>query len=85
MSCCSDPYKTYNFLKEHDEVFQLDSNKLLLDLDFLLRSTQICKKCTILGNLRTITQEVKKETKQMTALFPWAPFWSILVCKISEF
>ena len=32
----------------------------LIDLDFLLKSAQICKKCTILGNLRTITLEEKK-------------------------
>ena len=25
----SDPYKKYYFLKEHDEVFQMDKNKLL--------------------------------------------------------
>ena len=32
----------------------------------MVRSAQICKKCTILGNLRTITQERKKEIRQMT-------------------
>ena len=26
---CLDPYKTYYFQKEHDEVFQMDINKLL--------------------------------------------------------
>ena len=29
----------------------------LIDLHFLLRSAQNCKKCTLLDNLRTITQE----------------------------
>ena len=29
VNCCSESYKTYYFLKEHDEVFQLDINKLL--------------------------------------------------------
>ena len=29
MNGCSDPYKTYYFLKELDEVFQMDINKLL--------------------------------------------------------
>ena len=29
VNCCSDPYKTYYFLKEHDGVFQMDLNKLL--------------------------------------------------------
>ena len=24
VSCCSDPYKAWYFLKEHDEVFQMD-------------------------------------------------------------
>ena len=32
---------------------------------FLLRSVKIRKKCTILVNLRNITQEGKKETRQM--------------------
>ena len=41
----------------------------LIDLDFLLRSVEICKKCTILGNLRTITQEGKKELRRMTPSF----------------
>ena len=39
----------------------------LIDLDFLLGSAQICKKCTIFGNLRTITQE--KKARQMTSFF----------------
>ena len=29
MNYCSDPYEIYYFLKEHDEVFQMDINKLL--------------------------------------------------------
>ena len=29
MNCCSDSYKTHYFLKELDEVFQMDINKLL--------------------------------------------------------
>ena len=29
MNGCSDPYKTYYFLKELDEAFQMDINKLL--------------------------------------------------------
>ena len=49
----------------------------LIDLDFLLRSAQISKKCTILGNLRTITQESKKETRQMTPFF-WSTFWALM-------
>ena len=38
-------------------------------LGLLLRSVQICKKCTILGNLKTITLERKKEIRQMTPFF----------------
>ena len=41
----------------------------LKDLDFLLRSAQICQSYTILGNLRTITQEGKKGTRQMIPFF----------------
>ena len=63
VSCCSDLYKTYYFLKEHDEVVRMDISKLT-DLDFLLRPVQICKKCTIFGNLKTVTQEGK-----ITSLF----------------
>ena len=29
VNCYSDPYKTYYFLKEHDEVFEMNINKLL--------------------------------------------------------
>ena len=36
------------------------------------------KKCTIFGNLRTITQEGKKETRQMTPfLFFLSTFWAV--------
>ena len=35
----------------------------------MLRSAKICKKCTIFGDLRTITQERKKETRKMTPFF----------------
>ena len=60
----------HHFLIEHDEVFQMDTNKIaLIDLDLLLRSAQICKKSTIFGKLRTIIQEGKKETRQMTPFF----------------
>ena len=33
----------------------------LIDSGFLLRSAQVCKKFTLLGNLRTITKERKKK------------------------
>ena len=44
-------------------------------------STKICKKCTILDNLRTITQERKKEIRQMTRFF-WSTVWALAACDI---
>ena len=41
----------------------------LIDLDFLLRSGQNCKKCTFLDNLQTMSQEGNLKTKQMTSFF----------------
>ena len=46
----------------------------LLDFDFLLRSTNF-------GNLRTITQEGKKETRQMNQFFSFT-FWALTVWDI---
>ena len=47
----NDSYKKYCFLKEYNEIFQMDRNKFF---------AQIRKKCTILGNLRAIIQERKR-------------------------
>ena len=47
----------------------------------MLRSAQICKKCPIFGNLRTITQEEKKETRQMTP-FLSSTFWVLTLYDI---
>ena len=47
----------------------------------MLSSAQICKKCTIFGNWRIITQEAKKETRQMTQFFS-STFWALTVCDI---
>ena len=47
----------------------------------MLRPAQICKECTILGNLRTITRERKKEIRQMTPFFS-STFWALTVCDI---
>ena len=47
----------------------------------MLRSAQICKNCTIFGNLRTIIQEGKKETRQMTPFFS-STSWAVTVCDI---
>ena len=44
-------------------------------------SAKICKKCTILDNLRTITQERKKEIRQMTRFF-WSTVWALAACDI---
>ena len=41
----------------------------LIDLDFLLRSTQNYKKCTFVDNLRNITQEGNMGTRQMAPFF----------------
>ena len=41
----------------------------LIDLDILLRSEQICKKCTILGKLRTVTQEWKRKLDKRPHFF----------------
>ena len=41
----------------------------LIDLNFLLRSAQNCKKKTFLDNLGTKTQERNMETRQMTLFF----------------
>ena len=55
----------YHFLKEQNKSFQIP----LTDLDFLLTSAKNFKNNTIFGNLRIITQQGDKETRQMTSLF----------------
>ena len=55
----------YHFLKEQNKSFQIP----LTDLDFLLTSAKNFKNNTIFGNLRIITQQGDKETRQMTPLF----------------
>ena len=47
----------------------------------MLRSAQICKKCTILANLRTTTQERKNKIIQMTPFFS-STFWVLIACDI---
>ena len=56
----------------------MDINNLR-DLDFLLRSAKICKISTVLDNLRTITQEIKKETTQITPFFFSSTFSALTV------
>ena len=56
----------------------------LVDLDFLLRSAQNCKKCTFLDNLRTIAQEGNMETRQRTPLVS-STSSALFVTFISEF
>ena len=58
---CSDPYKTCCFLEGLDEVFQMDINKSLR-FRFLAEVNINLQKMHIAGNLKTITQEGKKET-----------------------
>ena len=50
----------------------------------MLRPAQICKKCTIFVNLRTISQEGKKETRQMTPFFS-STFWTLFAVFIFVF
>ena len=45
----------------------------------MLWSAQICKKCTISGNLRTVTQETKMEIRQITPFFS-STSWALTVC-----
>ena len=45
----------------------------------MLWSAQICKKCTISGNLRTATQETKMEIGQITPFFS-STSWALTVC-----
>ena len=45
------------------------------------RSTQNCKRCTFLENLRTITQEGSMKTRQMTHFF-LSTFSALTVCNI---
>ena len=70
VNCCSDPCETYYFLKEYDKVFQMDINKCFNGFRFLADVNTNLQKSTILGNLRTATQEMEKETRQMTPSFP---------------
>ena len=51
----------------------------LIDSGFLLRSAQVCKKLTLLGNLRTITKEGKK---RLGKWFFSSTFWGVTVCDI---
>ena len=51
----------------------------LIDSGFLLRSAQVCKKFTLLGNLRTITKERKKKLGKW---FFSSTFWGVTVCDI---
>ena len=56
----------------------------LTDLDFLLRLAQNCKICTFLDNLRTITQELDMETRQIIPFFS-SIFSTLTVCNIFVF
>ena len=53
----------------------------LTDLVFLLMSAQNCKKWIFFDNWRTVTQEVNKETRQMTP-FLSSTFSALTVCNI---
>ena len=89
---CSDPYKTCCFLEGLDEVFQMDINKLLR-FRFLAEVNINLQKMHIAGNLKTITQEGKKETYCCSVWYLFlylknvngTHFWSFLVCNIPWF
>ena len=53
----------------------------LIGLSFSLSSGQKKKKCTILDNLRTITQEENMEARQMTPFFS-STFSALTICNI---
>ena len=79
MNCCSNRYKKALFSKRalwglSDGYKQIT----LMDSNFLLRSAQICKKT---GNFRTITQEEKREARQMASFFSFT-FWATTICDI---
>ena len=48
----------------------MDINKCFNGFRFLADINTNLQKSTILGNLRTATQEMEKETRQMTPSFP---------------
>ena len=90
---CSDSYKTYCFLKELDEVFQMDINKLLrfrflAEININLQKIHYCWQ-----SIKTITQDGKKETYCCPVWYLFlhlknvngSHFWSFLVCNIPWF
>ena len=64
-------FKSYLRLISYSSLSRELLHMHLINLDFLLRSEKNCKKRTILGSLRTITQEAKtkNKTRQMTPFF----------------
>ena len=75
------PIKHTIFWKSMMRSFRWIEINCLNILCLLLRPAHICKKCTILGSLRTIIQEGKKENRQMTPFFS-STFWALTVCDI---
>ena len=53
----------------------------LTDLDFLLRSAQICKKMHYFPQLKDHNSGRKKEIRQMTPFFS-CTFWALMTCDI---
>ena len=58
-------------------------NKCFNGFRFVADVNTNLQKSTILGNLRTVTQEMEKETRQMTP-FSSSTFWVLTVCDIME-
>ena len=66
VNCCADPIKHTTFWKSMMRSFR--------------RWSQICKKCTILGNLRTITHEKKRKLDKWPHFS--STFWVLTVWEI---
>ena len=64
-------FKSYLRLISYSSLSRELLHRHLINLDFLLSSEKNCKKRTILGSLRTITQDAKtkNKTRQMTPFF----------------
>ena len=79
----SDLIKNTVFWKSMMRSFRWIEVNALIYLGFFLMSAPVCKKCTILGNYsgRAITQERRKEIRQMTPIFS-STFWALTVFDI---
>ena len=92
MNGCSDPYKTYYFLKELDEVFQMEINKLLrfwflAEVNINLQEMHYCwqfkdydsgrKKGNLLLFCLIFIFVFEKCQSSFSMGTPFGPFWSV--------